>query len=180
MKKILLAKTSKYTYDKKLKRLVLNWGVLNNIIASAAHSSYAQVTSRTTSFENWPCEYFLRGEDLAEAGFFYTKQLDHIVCFSCNLELGNWRPFDDVDRQHALLSRGCKYLNFKRGQEYVRGQREETEKDSLKCAICFDRPRNTLFIPCSHITACKECSRQLVNCPVCRELIREEKIVYIS
>ena len=119
MKKIILAKTNKFTYDRRTKKLVQNWGVLDNIIETASHAHYVQVSNRLNTFRMWPCDYFLRGEDLAEAGFFYYGKSDVVTCFSCNLELGNWRPFDDVYKQHAIFSWSCKYLAFKKGLKYI-------------------------------------------------------------
>lgn len=55
------------------------------------------------------------------------------------------------------------------------------EKD---CAICMDRPRDTLLCPCHHLITCGECARSLLcrrdGCPICRKEITEVIRVYHS
>merc|ERR1712232_983588 len=38
------------------------------------------------------------------------------------------------------------------------------------CAVCFERPIDVCFLPCSHVAACSSCASQLrpASCPICR------------
>jgi len=40
--------------------------------------------------------------------------------------------------------------------------------DEKKCLICTDRLRNTLIVPCGHISVCELCVTPLRKCPICR------------
>jgi E3 ubiquitin-protein ligase MUL1 len=40
-----------------------------------------------------------------------------------------------------------------------------------QCIICFENPRNTVFLECGHVACCKLCSMRLVDCPICRQRI---------
>lgn len=55
------------------------------------------------------------------------------------------------------------------------------EKD---CAICMDRPRDSLLCPCHHLITCGECAKSLLcrrdGCPICRKEITEIIRVYHS
>ncbi|EEB17632.1 ubiquitin ligase protein LRSAM1, putative [Pediculus humanus corporis] len=42
------------------------------------------------------------------------------------------------------------------------------------CVVCFDAKSNVLFSPCGHICCCFKCSRNISNCPLCREFIKEK------
>lgn len=41
-----------------------------------------------------------------------------------------------------------------------------------KCSICLDKPLTHAFVPCGHLTVCKDCANQCMtqskNCPLCR------------
>lgn len=47
---------------------------------------------------------------------------------------------------------------------------------SPECIVCYDAPKETVFLPCGHIASCEKCTRALIgspspNCPVCRQPI---------
>nr|XP_053653956.1 baculoviral IAP repeat-containing protein 8-like [Cherax quadricarinatus] len=48
----------------------------------------------------------------------------------------------------------------------------ETNYDMNICKICMDNLIELVFLPCSHMVACMNCSKQLKNCPICRNVIR--------
>lgn len=182
IKKIIAAREPTLTYNKKLKKFVKNWSIIDDIVRTAAFTEFGLVSQRLESFSSWPLSYFLTPEDLAEAGFFYTDASDCVTCFSCGVNLNNWQPFDNVYIQHSIFSPKCKYINFKKGHKFVKSHtklEQNQELDAYKCSVCLDQMKNTLFLPCSHITTCKQCARQLVYCPICRSLIREEKDVFL-
>jgi hypothetical protein len=37
--------------------------------------------------------------------------------------------------------------------------------------VCLDAPRNTVFLECGHVACCRNCSKRLSDCPVCRQRI---------
>jgi len=39
------------------------------------------------------------------------------------------------------------------------------------CKICWDNPVDCVFLDCAHMVACTECSKQLKECPICRQHI---------
>ena len=44
------------------------------------------------------------------------------------------------------------------------------------CSVCWERPRNCVFLPCGHIQCCFDCGVNIYvhgkGCPVCRKFIR--------
>lgn len=47
------------------------------------------------------------------------------------------------------------------------------ELEELSCAICWDVPRDTVSVPCGHISSCYACSVGCKRCPVCRKLVED-------
>jgi hypothetical protein len=47
------------------------------------------------------------------------------------------------------------------------------EFKELWCAICWDLPRDTVFVPCGHISSCYICSKGCKRCPVCRKPVED-------
>ena len=43
---------------------------------------------------------------------------------------------------------------------------EDTE--TAECAICFEKPKDTIIDPCGHFYMCRECSMHVTACPICR------------
>ena len=39
---------------------------------------------------------------------------------------------------------------------------------SQQCIICFVHPKEYAILPCGHLCSCRDCAKQLQNCPVCR------------
>jgi hypothetical protein len=51
-------------------------------------------------------------------------------------------------------------------------EKQKKQREENKCIICCDNPKNTVCIPCGHISTCATCNgnvnfRQL--CPICRQ-----------
>lgn len=55
---------------------------------------------------------------------------------------------------------------------------EQEEKNH--CVICQTETKTVLLLPCRHLCTCKECSQrsELVNCPLCRTLIKQKIDVF--
>lgn len=72
----------------------------------------------------------------------------------------------------------------------VRGERERRMRDKLGdeqsrviCAVCLERQKTTLFLPCKHLCACAECASKIFGskkpvCPICRADVAETLDVY--
>lgn len=52
--------------------------------------------------------------------------------------------------------------------------------ERLPCTICLIEGRNVVYIPCRHLLACQNCSKQLTICPLCRQNIENSITVYVS
>lgn len=54
------------------------------------------------------------------------------------------------------------------------------DNNSPLCAICFDAPRDCLFLPCSHCVSCYACGTKIAEvrgtCPICRKQVKVKKI----
>ena len=54
-----------------------------------------------------------------------------------------------------------------------------TAGDCQCCAVCLAAPKNTLMLPCKHMTMCADCTRKVLasssrpRCPLCRYRITD-------
>ncbi|XP_068974777.1 baculoviral IAP repeat-containing protein 7-B-like [Bombus flavifrons] len=80
---------------------------------------YASYESRLKSFATWPTNMKQTSEELADAGFYYTRVADLTRCYHCGLNIAGWELFGDPWEEHASLSPKCCYLLAVRGWEYV-------------------------------------------------------------
>ena len=46
------------------------------------------------------------------------------------------------------------------------------------CVICFENERNEYFEPCGHYVCCKDCSRKIDQCPICKSNIANKRSIY--
>jgi len=46
-------------------------------------------------------------------------------------------------------------------------------QEKLSCLLC-DKKRNTLCLPCGHVTTCADCANKIWNCLICNKKIRAE------
>ncbi len=42
-------------------------------------------------------------------------------------------------------------------------------EDSKLCVVCMDEVLEVVLMPCGHVCACEQCSKQLTQCPMCRQ-----------
>ena len=58
---------------------------------------------------------------------------------------------------------------------------EEVEVDTSQCIICLTRKKNTVFLPCRHLTCCYECARHqtITECVICRTHIQDKMQIFI-
>lgn len=64
-------------------------------------------------------------------------------------------------------------------------QENQFLKETEKCVICQDQPRNRVILPCSHFCTCHLCVPALTHCPYtskegkkCRALIQGIICIY--
>ena len=57
----------------------------------------------------------------------------------------------------------------------------ENRSENLLCKVCLQNDSNIIVSPCLHISMCSTCHfRVHDNCPVCRTVILDSRIVYIT
>ncbi|KAL1525980.1 hypothetical protein AB1Y20_020806 [Prymnesium parvum] len=52
------------------------------------------------------------------------------------------------------------------------------EEARRQCIICFERQKDTVFVPCGHLVSCSTCAELVVNCPSCRQPISSKIKTY--
>lgn len=61
------------------------------------------------------------------------------------------------------------------GVHLVRCKRFTADLDNLPieecCKICMAAPLECVLLECGHIAACTRCSKQLAECPICRQYV---------
>ena len=56
---------------------------------------------------------------------------------------------------------------------------EENNNDDMKCVICLEKNKCYVFLPCKHACCCEECSKNLKQCPVCRNNIESSFKIFL-
>lgn len=54
----------------------------------------------------------------------------------------------------------------------------EELKNKCLCLICLDQDKKMLFLPCSHLVTCFQCSMSLQKCPMCRSDIQAKILTF--
>lgn len=57
---------------------------------------------------------------------------------------------------------------------------EPRRADLFLCKICYQEERGSLFLPCTHVVACKTCAEPLKVCFVCQKIIQQKVAVILS
>lgn len=65
---------------------------------------------RLETFAGWPAYSPVQPNDLAAAGFFYTKWDDRVECYTCGLHLLQWKAGDDPWIEHKRCRSGCLFI----------------------------------------------------------------------
>jgi hypothetical protein len=82
---------------------------------------------------------------------------------------------------HILFDNGIKFMlddKYIVMSEMKAYMDERTDIELLKCSICMENKKNTLF-NCGHLCSCRACSERLETCPVCRAGISTRTNVYL-
>uniref|UniRef100_A0A3B3Z7F7 E3 ubiquitin-protein ligase XIAP n=1 Tax=Periophthalmus magnuspinnatus TaxID=409849 RepID=A0A3B3Z7F7_9GOBI len=56
---------------------------------------------------------------------------------------------------------------------------EQLQREKL-CKICMDRDISVVFVPCGHLVACQQCSREVTKCPICCSAITQKVKTFIA
>lgn len=148
------------------------------------YTEYTTKASRYMTYEKWPKNAKQSPADLVAAGFFYTGIGDRVQCFYCGIGLNNWRDYHVAWEQHALWMKKCPFMRMLKGEGYAQEINDKlknvgnTPIDVAKiCKICYNNEPDVVYMPCSHVLACRFCAVQSANCPYCG--IKYEKVVRI-
>lgn len=53
------------------------------------------------------------------------------------------------------------------------------KKKNEKCNVCWDKEKDTIFLPCGHVCCCSGCATQVKLCPLCREKIKTKNKAFL-
>lgn len=70
---------------------------------------YRFESERLKTFMNWPC-LFVKPEELAKNGFYYTQKWDKVKCFECNVEIFQWAENDIPEEEHRKWANDCNFV----------------------------------------------------------------------
>ncbi|KAK3099027.1 hypothetical protein FSP39_025415 [Pinctada imbricata] len=77
-------------------------------------------------------------QTMAEAGFYlYKDGTDHVRCFSCGIQLVNWKTGEDPWMEHARASAECQHVKRCKGTQFIERarlkniQKKEEETDEV-------------------------------------------------
>ena len=61
---------------------------------------------------------------------------------------------------------------FKLSEAYGLNSSRTDESGSLECVICLANPKDTITLPCKHVSMCNACAEAVMvsekKCPLCR------------
>lgn len=83
-----------------------NRGGLHELINTA---NFNREVERLKTFEGWRVP-FLSANQMAAAGFYYTKRDDVVRCAFCGVEVGSWEEGDNPMHDHQRWSPACRFL----------------------------------------------------------------------
>jgi len=53
-------------------------------------------------------------------------------------------------------------------------------KEARLCKICMDSEVGVVFLPCGHLVTCANCAHSLIDCPLCRQVIKATVRTFLS
>jgi hypothetical protein len=77
---------------------------------SSQQAQYSNTSLRLHSYSNWPLSSVVTSYQLASVGFFYTGEGTKVVCFSCGLEVRDWRRGDVPLLVHCRANPECTFI----------------------------------------------------------------------
>ena len=74
-----------------------------------------------------------------------------------------------IGRDFQLLNKSDTFVHFVEGDsEHSSSQMVKNATSQLTCKICWEAVVGIIFLPCSHLVCCVQCSAAMTQCPVCR------------
>jgi hypothetical protein len=144
------------------------------------HPRMVKDNQRFLTFSTWPLTK-PDSRELVECGFFYSGVRDVVICFYCDVSLGEWKREDDPWKDHEKYSKNCEFLKRGRGLSKTNKSIEcRNISKVLLCKLCMDKERNILFQPCGHCVSCNQCAMYVEDCPICRKSIIYKIKTYLS
>ncbi|QEI03605.1 IAP-2 [Rachiplusia nu nucleopolyhedrovirus] len=70
--------------------------------------------------------------------------------------------------------------NCESSSEMTQECKNKDDDDAKLCKICFEREKNTCFLPCKHISTCMICAKKCKICCICRVKVKERLEVYLQ
>tara|TARA_Y100000816_G_C25932791_1_gene486443 strand:+ start:113 stop:583 length:471 start_codon:yes stop_codon:yes gene_type:complete len=111
------------------------------------------------------------------------RQIDDLIQSDLNNNKEFIETFENYEKQIKKLEidKECLLHKANAYETLVKTNKNDTNKDSVTCILCFDQPRNVLFRPCNHILICDNCSGKANydECFVCRSKIVELEYAYL-
>ena len=88
--------------------------------------------------------------------------------------------------KHPLLTKLCNIFNYKNmnADIYVLPIDENhiNKRENVRCIMCMDQDRNSMFEPCHHFATCDDCAmtvlKEGIGCPICRQPVTKTTFVY--
>jgi baculoviral IAP repeat-containing protein 7/8 len=155
------------------------FGIINH--PGPVHENYITKHSRLMTYTSWPTCLSQRPQDLANAGFFYTRWGDRVKCFYCDGGLESWETDDVPLKEHKKWFSGCAFVKLKSEEsiacetlifdklklisldetpsfklETLQKEVEILEK-ARRCKICLEQPSSIVFLSCGHLCCCIDC-----------------------
>ena len=136
---------------------------------SLTNQAYESWLSRRMTFVDWPAiSSGQHADELASAGFFYTRNKDYVKCTTCYLKIGDWKYSDCPFFEHIRHNPKCSFMK-KREKTYVDLLKQDFawEKIPSLCLACKLQRKDTVFMPCRHTAVCHMCAKVTKSCPIC-------------
>jgi hypothetical protein len=110
-----------------------------------------------------------------------------------------WRRFRELSEKYTRCKEDNQKLEVKLAETLSMLQKEsqqraqetqnveklkqeiEKEKDGKLCAICQDRPKTIVLLPCNHMCLCRQCldRKKWKECPICRKRVESNMEIYV-
>ena len=108
----------------------------------------------------------------------YSNLFCHIYhCFKCNFDICQICAHNTIDGKILSYPYSPKISLI--NPEGNKNEKKEIKDENNRCSICLDKNKCMLFLPCKHVSCCKECAEKLDRCPLCRNLIESKTIIYL-
>ena len=111
------------------------------------------------------------------------RQIDDLIETEINNNNDFIETFEDYEKQIKKLeiNNECLIHKCNAYETIIKTNKNDINKESVTCILCFQEPRNVLFKPCNHILICDDCSGKsnYDECFVCRSKIVELEYAYL-